>query len=83
VRRVSWSKGCFNWRKLPDAQKDSGRLRENLFSPQLQEAMDTLDKIVYSEDCVNIFKSFGIWDEEIFKSAEDRKSNKQCRPSSR
>lgn len=44
--------------------------------------MDTLDKIVYSEDCVNIFKSFGIWDEQIFNSSEDRKPNQRCRPSS-
>ena len=44
--------------------------------------MDTLDKIVYSEDCVHIFKSFGIWDEQIFNSSEDRKPNQRCRPSS-
>lgn len=60
-------------RKLPEAQQGREFLRDNLFSPQLQEALETLDKLVFSGECENIFKSFGIWDQEIFDSAGDRK----------
>jgi hypothetical protein len=70
-------------RKLPEQQRESSLLKDNIFSPQLQEALATLDKIVYSEECENIFKSFGIWDQAIFESASDRKSNQPSKPSSR
>lgn len=70
------------FRKLPEKQQGREFLRDNLFSPQLQEALETLDKIVYSEECENIFKSFGIWDQQIFESASDRKRDQPCRPSS-
>ena len=66
-------------RKLPEKQQKTEFLRDNLFSPQLQEALETLDKIVYSQDCESIFKSFGIWDQGIFDSSSDRKSNQPCK----
>lgn len=68
-------------RKLPEEQQGRALLRDNLFSPQFQEALETLDKIVYSEECENIFKSFGIWDQQIFDSSSDRKRDQPCRPS--
>lgn len=57
---------------LPENQKSKDFLMRNFHSPQFQQALEALDEAVYSYDCANIFRSFDIYDEEIFKTARNR-----------
>lgn len=57
---------------LPSSQRVFTFLDQNLYSPQLKEAIRTLDSVIYSAECVDLFKSFGIYDDEIFKDSKDR-----------
>jgi hypothetical protein len=58
---------------LPEGQKEKKFLLENILSPQFQSSLSTLDSAVFSDYCVDIFKSFNIFDQEIFNNAKDRK----------
>ena len=60
-------------RHLPSAQRNINFLYDNLYSSQLKEAISVLDSAVYSYECVDLFKSFGIYDDEIFRTSKDRK----------
>jgi hypothetical protein len=62
-------------RNLPSNQQNERGLRENLYSPQFFEALDSFDEVLYSENCETILRSLGIWDQEIFDNSQDRNSN--------
>lgn len=58
---------------LPDGQQSSEFLYKNVLSPQFQQAVNALEEAVNSYECADIFRSFNIYDEEIFKTAKTRK----------
>lgn len=57
---------------LPEGQQRKDFLMKNVQSPQFQQAMEALDDAVNSYECAAIFHSFGIYDEEIFRTSKDR-----------
>lgn len=59
-------------RHLPDNQKDVSFVDANILSAQFDQALSALDDVIYSRECANVFRSFGIYDEEIFRTSADR-----------
>jgi hypothetical protein len=57
---------------LPEGQQTDHELLRNIQSPQFRQAMEALEDAVNSYECADIFRSFGIYDEEIFRSAKTR-----------
>ncbi len=60
---------------LPKKQQDRTYLKDNLDSPQFAQALSKIDSAFYSPQCIDIFKSFGIFDQQIFDKAKDRELN--------
>lgn len=40
---------------LPEGQQNKESLRENIYSPQLQQALDNLEEALYSESASSLF----------------------------
>jgi hypothetical protein len=59
-------------RHLPEKQKKAEYFESNVISSQFSQGLSALDDVMYSSECVNIFKSFGIYDDEIFRTSTDR-----------
>jgi len=55
---------------LPEEQQDARGIKDNLKSPQLQQAIDTLDEALNSEEGVMVLQSLG-FDAQAFQNASD------------
>ena len=55
-------------RKLPEGQQNEEGLRESLRSPQFQQALDSLEHALLSEQGISVLKMLG-FDDKFFTEA--------------
>jgi len=55
---------------LPESQRDDSGVKANLKSPQLQQAIDSLDEALNSEEVLTVLASLGL-DTNVLKSSSD------------
>lgn len=56
---------------LPENQQNEGFFRENLLSPQFQQALESLDSALMSSEGKSVLQSIHMLDESIFSNATD------------